>query len=116
MTNGDFDCWGDDAYGELGDGVFRDPSQPVTTPSKATVVPSTPVTAALGSNHTCVLPEERLGLVLGRQRQRPTRQRELHRPPHRRSHDRMVTALVFGRTHEDGSRLRIGSYCLANSP
>ena len=55
MTNGDFDCWGDDSFGELGDGVFRDTSQPVTSPIEATVVPSTPVSAALGISHTCVL-------------------------------------------------------------
>lgn len=57
MTNGDFDCWGDDFFGELGDGVFRNTGsgQAVPSPQRATVVPSTPVAAALGGNHTCVL-------------------------------------------------------------
>jgi alpha-tubulin suppressor-like RCC1 family protein len=57
MTNGDFDCWGDDFSGELGDGVLRNTGsdQSVPSPSKATVVPGAPVAAALGVSHTCVL-------------------------------------------------------------
>ncbi|HXJ22706.1 MAG TPA: hypothetical protein VMT03_20985 [Polyangia bacterium] len=56
MANGDFDCWGDDYYGEVGDGMFRTTgTTTVPSPTKATVVPSAPASAALGGNHTCVL-------------------------------------------------------------
>jgi alpha-tubulin suppressor-like RCC1 family protein len=56
MTNGDLDCWGDDTDSELGD-TTSEPTMQLVKPSpvKATVVPGTPTSAALGQQHTCVL-------------------------------------------------------------
>ena len=49
-TNGKLSCWGDNSYGQLGDGTRTDSATPVIVTDLAGVTE-----VAVGSSHTCAL-------------------------------------------------------------